>query len=70
VLNGWVICPDYACTVVKNGVWRVFYFKITVSSRYLKEKIAESKNLQVWVFGKNNENQRPASSAHLKKNSK
>ncbi len=39
-------------TVVKAGVGRVFDFKITVSSRYLKEKIAESKNLQVWVFRK------------------
>lgn len=39
-------------TVVKAGVGRVFYFIITVSSSYLKERIAESKNLQVWVFGK------------------
>ncbi len=51
-------------TAVKTGDGRVFDFKITVSSRYLKEKIAESKNLQVWVFGKNNENPRPASAGY------
>jgi hypothetical protein len=46
------VVPVVTAPVVKAGVGRVFYFKITVSSRYLKEKIAESKNLQVWVFGK------------------